>query len=291
MLFSSGQTHEGSLLGSHMKLLKLKVMATTVAFCTLTPFMSGCESTTSNSQTTDRQQLLLADSDEIQQEANQQYQAMLDDARIKGQLNNNKKLYQRVKRISDRLIKYAPHFRADAKDWKWEVNVIDRPDINASCAPGGKIVIYTGIINKLKLTDDEIATILGHEIAHALREHSRERKSAVMIADGAKSIASFLGVDAKLVSLGSTAVTAGVLLPFSRSNETEADELGLELMYDAGFNPYAAVKLWTKMSEISGGDETLVQQLLSTHPADSDRLQNLEELSKKLKNHELSQKA
>lgn len=180
------------------------------------------------------------------------------------------------------MIKIAPTFRADCKDWKWEVNVFTSDEVNAWCAAGGKIGVYTGIIDTLKLTDDELATVLSHEIAHALREHSREQMSAEYAKQTAMSVASFLGVETQKLQLADIVSQVGLSLPFSRSHETEADELGLELMYRAGYNIDAAPKLWEKMIALSGSSNGLTN-LLSTHPSGEDRIENLTRVAAELK--------
>ena len=145
---------------------------------------------------------------------------------------------------------------------------------------GGKIAVYTAIVEKLNLTDDEIAFILSHEIAHALREHSREQQSQELVKNGLISVASMFGVDSTILGVASVAANVGISLPFSRSHESESDEIGLELSYMAGYNPDAAASLWRKMQEHSG-DGGL--EFLSTHPSHESRIENLEELAAKLK--------
>ena len=146
--------------------------------------------------------------------------------------------------------------------------------------PGGKIVVYSGIINKLKLTDDEIAIVVGHEIVHALREHSREQQSREMIKSGIIAIAAIMGADRGTLALGNTVANLGFSLPFNRQQETEADTIGLELAYRAGFNPDAAVSVWQKMSKM-GGEQP--PEFLSTHPSYEHRIDNLQQIANQLK--------
>ena len=184
--------------------------------------------------------------------------------------------------LGDRLIAKAPTFRADSAKWDWEVNVITSKELNAWCMAGGKIAVYTALVEQLQLNDDEIATVMGHEIAHALREHVREQMSTQALKQGALNIASLFGVSNTTLNIANTLAEVGVSLPFSRSHETEADELGLELMYRAGYDPQKGIKIWEKMMSLGSGNTGLAV-LLSTHPADDERLANLTELAAQLK--------
>lgn len=260
----------------------LSALAMALTLAVSAPALSGCNSTTSNSVTTDRTQIMLVSEQEVMAEADKYYQNVLAEAKRTNTLNTNKKTYNRVRKIADKMIKIAPTFRADCKDWKWEVNVFTSDEVNAWCAAGGKIGVYTGIIDTLKLTDDELATVLSHEIAHALREHSREQMSAEYAKQTALSVASFLGVETQKLQLADIVSQVGLSLPFSRSHETEADELGLELMYRAGYNIDAAPKLWEKMIALSGSSNGLTN-LLSTHPSGEDRIENLTRVAAELK--------
>lgn len=260
----------------------LSALAMALTLAVSAPALSGCNSTTSNSVTTDRTQIMLVSEQEVMAEADKYYQNILAEAKRTNTLNTNKKTYNRVRKIADKMIKIAPTFRADCKDWKWEVNVFTSDEVNAWCAAGGKIGVYTGIIDTLKLTDDELATVLSHEIAHALREHSREQMSAEYAKQTALSVASFLGVETQKLQLADIVSQVGLSLPFSRSHETEADELGLELMYRAGYNIDAAPKLWEKMIALSGSSNGLTN-LLSTHPSGEDRIENLTRVAAELK--------
>ena len=145
---------------------------------------------------------------------------------------------------------------------------------------GGKIAVYTAIVEKLNLNDDEIAFILAHEIAHALREHVREQQSQNMIKNGLIGVASIFGIDNTILSVADLVANVGVTLPFSRSHESESDEIGLELAYMAGFDPDGAASLWRKMQENSGNGGL---EFLSTHPSHESRIENLQALANKLK--------
>lgn len=260
----------------------LSALAMALTLAVSAPVLSGCNSTTSNSVTTDRTQIMLVSEQEVMVEADKFYQQVLAEAKRTKTLNTNKQTYNRVRKIADKMIKIAPSFRADCKDWKWEVNVLTSDEVNAWCAAGGKIAVYTGIIETLKLTDDELAVVLSHEIAHALREHSREQMSAEYAKQTALSVASIFGVESEKLQLADIVSQVGLSLPFSRSHETEADELGLELMYRAGYNIDAAPKLWEKMNALSGKSNAF-ENLLSTHPSGEDRIENLTRLAAELK--------
>lgn len=262
----------------------LSALALAVSLTVAAPVMTGCmSSTTSNSATTNRTQVMLLSEQEVNSSAAQEYAKVIADAKDQRALNTNAKQTKRVKSIANKLIAKAPNFRPDSKDWKWEVNVINSKEVNAWCMPGGKIAVYTGLIETVKPTDDELAVVIGHEIAHALREHSREQMSAEYAKQSAFNIASMFGVDQQKLAIGDALANIGFSLPFSRTHETEADELGLELLYAAGYNPDAAATLWKKMIEASGGSSNAFENLLSTHPSSDDRVENLTKLSAELK--------
>ena len=263
----------------------LTALAMAVGLAVTAPAVNGCVSvgsTTSNSSTTDRTQIMLVSEAEVNQAAVKNYNDVLTKAKLYKNLNTDAKSTKRVKAIGQKLIAKAPQFRPESKNWNWEINVIDSEEVNAWCMPGGKIAVFTGLINTIKPTDDELAVVIGHEIAHALREHSREQMSAEYAKQTALNVASFLGVDQQKLAIGDALSNIGFSLPFSRSHETEADELGLELVYAAGYNTDAAATLWTKMNALSGSSNALAN-LLSTHPSGEDRIENLTALSNRLK--------
>ena len=179
----------------------------------------------------------------------------------------------RLRAISERLIPYTYDWNPRAKDWKWEVALIGSKQINAFCMPGGKIAFYTGILQQLQLSDDEVAMIMGHEMAHALREHARERMGKTAATQGVIGLgAALLG----LGDLGRTVADAGgqlLTLKFSRDNETEADLVGMELAARAGYDPASGVTLWQKMMEASKGAPP---QFLSTHPSSDTRIKEMQ---------------
>ena len=204
----------------------------------------------------------------------QSYQQTLGEASSKGVLDKTSANAKRVQAVANRLIPQAPRFRPDAASWNWEVNLIKSPELNANCGPGGKIIFYSGIIEQLKLSDDEIAAIMGHEMAHALREHSREAMSKAYGIELAKQGAgAFLGLGDDSLALADTVVQYSLTLPNSRNNENEADLIGLELAARAGYDPNAAISLWRKM-EAAGGSAP--PEFMSTHPSSSSRIASLQ---------------
>jgi predicted Zn-dependent protease len=244
--------------------------------------LTACQSeqtTRSGEIGVDRKQSMttLVSSREVEQQASQEYAQVLAGAGKKGLLNQDPQQVQRVRAIAARLIPQVSVFRDDAPKWKWEVNVLTSKDINAWCMPGGKIAVYTGLIERLKLTDDELAAVMGHEIAHALREHARERMGRQMAtqtatAVGAIALQIFTGVYID-PQLAGTFTQAMFVLPNSRENEQEADLIGIELAARAGYDPRAAITLWQKMSQAGGGGPP---EWLSTHPSHETRLRELQ---------------
>jgi predicted Zn-dependent protease len=228
--------------------------------------LAGCQT----NPVSGRKQLVLVSEQQAQASSAQAYAQTLNEAQKKGKLSTDAALNSRVKRITDRLIGEAKLMYPPSRSWNWSVAVIDEPTLNAWCMPGGKMAIYTGIIRKLNLSDDEIAQIMGHEISHALLGHGRERMSRAIAMQGGLQLGSILaGQD--LTGLAPVADIA-LTLPNSRESESEADRYGIELAARAGYDPHAAVKLWEKMSAASGNGPP---QFLSTHPAPSNRIQTL----------------
>ena len=227
-----------------------------------------------------REQRMAVSAAAMEQAANQQYAELMAKGRQKGLVNRNPSQLQRVRAVANRLIPQTTYFRPDARNWAWEVNVLTSSEVNAWCMPGGKMAVYTGLIEKLQITDDELAAVMGHEIAHALREHSRERASEQMVASGLISVGSALLGLGDLGQRGAEFAYMGLLgLPNSRRHETEADRIGVELAARAGYDPRAAVSLWQKMGRVSG-NESLT--FLSTHPSQSDRLSDLTDYSQRV---------
>jgi predicted Zn-dependent protease len=216
----------------------------------------------------------LVPADDIEQAAAQQYAQLLARAREQKALAPPEHpQLQRLRTIARRIIPFALAWNPRAKEWRWEVNLIGSKQINAFCMPGGKIAFYTGILDSLQLSDDEVAIVMGHEIAHALREHARERmgKSAAT-GLGANLLSQALG----LGQIGQTVTHYGaqlLTLNFSRQDESEADLVGLELAARAGYDPRSGVTLWRKMAAVN---KNAPPEWLSTHPAGNSRIAEIE---------------
>jgi predicted Zn-dependent protease len=240
--------------------------------------VTGCASTTeSGSIGANRKQLLLISSDQLEQMAAKSYANLASTAQGKKTLNTDPAMTQRIRAIAAHIEPQTVVFRRDAPGWKWEVNVIDSSELNAFCMPGGKIMFYSGLVKQLDLTDAEISIVMGHEIAHALREHSREQVSQALAAQAA------IGVGAALLGLGDfTTDIAGkgyealVASKFNRTDEAEADRIGLELAARAGYDPHSGVTLWQKMIKANQGSRP--PEFLSSHPAEESRVQNIQSL-------------
>jgi predicted Zn-dependent protease len=209
--------------------------------------------------------------------ADQAYDQLKAEKTEEGTLNRDDALVTRVRAVAARIQPQTAVFRPDAPGWDWEVNVIRSDELNAFCMPGGKIMFYTGLIQQLELSDAEIAIVMGHEIAHALREHSREQYSQALAAQTAIGIGAVLfGVGQNTANLAATGYQALVATRFSRTDENEADQIGLELSARAGYDPRAGVTLWQKMMNANQGGRP--PELLSTHPSEANRVQQIEAL-------------
>ncbi|MGE5650598.1 M48 family metallopeptidase [Noviherbaspirillum sp. UKPF54] len=255
------------------KLATATVMLSLVACETVQTTQGGAVGVT-------REQRMAVPAAEIQQAASQEYAQVMNEARSKGLLNRNSTQVQRVRNIVNRLIPQTAVFRPDALQWAWEANVLTSPEVNAWAMPGGKIAVYTGLIDKLNVTDDELAAVLGHEISHALREHSRERASEQMVAGSLIQIGSELLGLGDIGQKGAEYAYMGLVgLPHSRNQESEADRMGVELAARAGYDPRAAISLWQKMGQIGGAEPI---KFLSTHPSREDRLNDLTNYSQRV---------
>jgi len=216
----------------------------------------------------------LVPAETLEDAVNQQYLQMLQEASgQKALLPASDPQVQRLHGIARRLIPFTAAWNDRARQWKWQVNLIRSEQINAFCMPGGKIAFYTGILDQLRLTDDETAMIMGHEMAHALREHARERVAkSTATSVGLRLGAALLG----LGELGDVAANLGaqlLTLKFSREDESEADLVGLELAARGAFQPRAGVSLWQKMAAVQQGKGI---EFLSTHPSGPARIRELE---------------
>jgi len=223
--------------------------------------IAGCAKT----PITNRTQLILISSD-------QETALGLSEAekiKASSKLSTDRALTERVRRIGEKIALVSGR-----DDFAWEFNVIESGELNAFCLPGGKVFLYTGIL-KLTANDDQIATVIGHEVAHALARHGAERMSMQMVSNaGAQILAGALQVPAEYQGLYSQAygigTQVGVLLPYSRKHEEEADQIGVYLMWKAGYNPQEAVRFWEKMQTMDTGKST--PEFLSTHPSDQSRI-------------------
>lgn len=258
--------------------------------CVVVVLATACqtvETTRGGAVGVDRKQqmsVLTPSSQQVDQLAQQQYAQVMDVAGKKGAVNQDAKQVARVRTIAQRLVPHTAVFRDDAVKWQWEVNVLQSDQVNAWCMPGGKIAVYSGLIERLSVTDDELAAVMGHEIAHALREHARERMGRAQ-ATGAAAAVAEMGVEiftgVRLGGLSNTFGQAMFVLPNSRESEQEADRIGVELAARAAYDPRAAVSLWQKMAKESAGRGAL-PQWLSTHPSHETRIRDLQDYAQRV---------
>ncbi len=229
-----------------------------------------------------RSRLLLLPASTVERSAQQQYGQLMRAAARKKLLNNDRAQVERLRGIARQLIPHALRFNQNAAKWQWEVNLISSRSVNAFCMPGGKIAFFTGIIDALQLTDDEIAAVMGHEIGHALLEHGRARMSEqVMKNVGISVAAAVLNLGQISTELLAQAANLAVSLPYARRQESDSDLVGMELAARAGYDPRAAVAVWQKMSRLAqtgaknaGGGQP--PQFLSTHPSHESRIREIE---------------
>ena len=223
-----------------------------------------------------KQFMLVSESSAIQASA-QAYTNMLEPIQKEGKLDNNPQMVRRVNQITNKLIEQAKRLRPNTRSWDWSVKVIDDAEtVNAWCMAGGKMAIYTGLIKKLNATDDEIAQVMGHEISHALANHSAERMSIAMANNLAlKALQENTDLGQGSLGLAAAAAQVALTLPNSRTGESEADKIGIELAAKAGYDPNAAVSLWQKMAKVSGNGGI---EWLSTHPSPENRQAALKQM-------------
>jgi len=237
----------------------------------LTLLVTACQT----APVTGRKQLMLVPESQAIQASTQAYAEVLAPIKKQGKLNDDPAMKARVDKITARLVAQAIKYRPETESWDWQVAVIDDPKtLNAWCMAGGRMAIYSGIITQLSLSDDEIAQVMGHEIAHALAKHTAERMSTAMASEAALQVgAMLLGSDSATSQMtlkaAAAATTVGVQLPNSRQQESEADRIGIELAAKAGYDPHAAPKLWEKMLQAIGGKGQ--SDFLSTHPQSEKR--------------------
>lgn len=253
----------------------MKIMQKLLLIITAMLIITACASTTESGLTgVNRSQLQIISSEAMNSQSKQAYSGLIQDAKKKGVVDNQSQTSRRVKTVFNKLVPYTQNFRPDAAQFEWEINVINSNELNAFAMPGGKMAVYSGIVERLNLSNDEIAAIVGHEMAHILREHSREKASQELVkTSGISLVSSILGLGNAGDDLLQQAGAVAFSLPFSRTMESEADTMGLELMALAGYDPNAAVTLWQKMGKATNAGNN---SLLSTHPSGPDRISNLQ---------------
>ena len=221
----------------------------------------------------------LVPADGVEKSSAEEYQKMLQQANEKKALaGKDHPQLIRLRAIAAKIIPHALQWNPRAANWQWEVNLIGSKQINAYCMPGGKIAFYTGILNKLQLTDDEVAMVMGHEIAHALREHARERMGKGQATEfaarlGGSLLSGLLGIDPRIGDAVAQTGANLASLKFGREDESEADLVGMELAARAGYDPRAGVSLWQKMAANNKGAPP---EWLSTHPSGNSRIADIE---------------
>lgn len=251
------------------RVICMAVIAVMIAACATSP--------------TGRRQLMLVSEDSAIAQSKQAYVATVTDFRKKGQISTDPAVNARVQEITGRLITEAIKMRPDSADWEWSVVIVDDPDtVNAWCMAGGRMALYTGLLDEIQPTDDELAQVMAHEIAHALANHSAEKMSMQMMsAAGIATVA--IVSDNHAAALGGAALAAqlAVNMPNSRSAETEADRIGIEIAAKAGYDPAAAATLWQKMGAQGGAPP----QWLSTHPDPENRQRKLAALEPEMQKY------
>ena len=227
---------------------------------------------------TGRKQLMLISEKQSISASREAYVKLLEPLEEDGKINSDPELAKRINQITAKLIAQALIYRPETESWDWRVKIIDDPEtVNAFCMAGGKMAIYTGLVEQLDATDDELAQVMGHEIAHALSAHTAERMS-IALATNLAVTGFALTRDQPGVALAGASLAAAlaIQLPNSRQSESEADVIGIELAARAGYDPHASVSLWEKMARVSGNDSNF--DFLSTHPAPAKRMEKLGKL-------------
>jgi predicted Zn-dependent protease len=228
---------------------------------------------------TGRRQLSLVPEEAAIGASKEAYTAQLAQLRSEGKLVTESRVSRRVDGITERLVAQAIALRPETAEWEWSVAVIDDPEmVNAWCMAGGRMAVYTGLLSKLDPTDDELAQVLAHEISHALANHTAERMSVALATQAGVALAGAVADDRPEAAQNAAAIAAqlAIQLPNSRSAESEADEIGIELAAKAGYNPNAALTLWRKMEAAAGSGPP---QFMSTHPSPANRQERLAALA------------
>jgi predicted Zn-dependent protease len=232
-----------------------------VAGLWLTVMLAACQ----QAPVTGRQQLILLPESQDAQMGLQAYQQIKEESRI----SRDPGLNDRVQRVGRRIAAVSPH-----PEWQWEFTVFENDEPNAFALPGGKVGVHTGLF-KVAENDDQLAAVMGHEVAHAIARHGAERMSQGLLAQGLGAVAVGGGVNPQIVEVAAQAATLGVILPYSRTQEAEADHIGLLYMAAAGYDPREAITLWQNFDKLGGGRPP---EFLSTHPAPGSRIENLQKL-------------
>jgi predicted Zn-dependent protease len=261
-----------------MKIFLLTLLLVTLSACATSP--------------TGRSQLMLVSPEHAISASREAYVQTLAPLEKKGQIDSDPATSARVKLITGRLIAQAIILYPHTGDWEWSVKVIDDPEmVNAWCMAGGKMAIYTGLINKIEATDDEIAQVMGHEISHALANHTAEKMSVAMASQLGMMGLAIATRDSNhggaILTGSALAAALAITLPNSRTSETEADIMGIEIAARAGYDPRAAATLWQKMGTVGGKNPP---QFLSTHPSPANRQENLSNLARQLMPYYLEQR-
>ena len=230
---------------------------------------------------TGRRQLMLVSEEQAISSSRQAYAQEMGKYQKEGKLVTDPRTLKRVSVITERLVAQAVKMRPDSAKWQWSVQVIDDPKtVNAWCMAGGRMALYTGLIMKVDPTDDELAQVMGHEIAHALANHTAERMSTAMAANAGILAAGLISDNpGQAMAMTAAAATVAIKLPNSRTAENEADQIGMDLAARAGYDPRAAVTLWQKMAKVGGNAPP---EWLSTHPSDTTRQQRLSALAPRM---------
>jgi predicted Zn-dependent protease len=253
----------------------MKRVTKVILIALLLTFLAGCATSP-----TGRSQLMLVSEESAINASKTAYVEMLKPFEEQGKLDNDPKLKARVNRITGRLIAQAVIMRPDTREWDWSMKILDDPEtVNAWAMAGGKMALYTGLVEKIEPTDDELAQVLAHEISHALAKHTAEKMSVTMATQLGVAAAAAASEKQGVLVGAALAAKLAVELPNSRGAETEADRIGIELAAKAGYDPRAAATLWRKMGKVGG---SRMPQFLSTHPSPGNREETLGKLAKEM---------
>lgn len=237
----------------------------------------------STNPVTGRSQFMIVSEETAISQSTQAYSSLMGQMQRQGRISDDRALNARVKAITDRVVQQAVRYRPETRRWNWQMQVVEGADVNAFCMAGGKMAIYTGLVEKVRPSDDELAQVIAHEIAHALSNHTAEKMS---VAQASQLGAAVLGAVAQSrgLPIGGTETqllaTVGVQLPNSRAAEAEADRIGIELAARAGYDPRAAASLWRKMMAATDSRGNI--EFLSTHPAAENRIAELQALAPRM---------